>query len=97
MLAGLRPHREHQVVICWDRTELIEFFGIIPTFYEDAQSHAVELSRDGLRLEFTLFDAVGAVYISVFRDGVTDPIIDIVRERCTHAFITEFPSCAFES
>jgi hypothetical protein len=78
-------------VIRWNQTEWIEFFGVVPTFYDDAHSYGVELSKDGLRVLLTLFDLEGAIYVSIYRDGVPDAIIDIVRERCTHAFVSNSP------
>ena len=75
-------------MIRWNETDFTEFFGVVPTFHEDDHSYSVELSRHGLRLLFTLFDLHGAVYVSIYRDGIPDPIIDIVRQRCTHAFVT---------
>lgn len=74
-------------MIRWNETEFVEFFGVVPQFYDAAHSYAVELSRDGLRLLLTLFDMEGAVYVSIYRDGLPEAIIEIVRERCTHAFV----------
>lgn len=85
--SDVRPLRT-PTVINWNQTEFIEFFGAIPTFYDDAHSYGVELSRDGLRLLLTLFDLEGAVYVSIYRDGIPDALIDVVRERCTHAFVS---------
>lgn len=76
--------------IHWSETEFAEFFGVIPTFYDDAHSHGIEISRDGLRLVLTLFDLEGAVYVSVYRDGLPEAIVDVVREGCTHAFVSDF-------
>jgi hypothetical protein len=77
-------------VIRWNETEFVEFFGVVPTFYDDAHSYGIELSRDGLRLLLTLFDLEGAVYVSIYRDGIPDAIVDVVREHCTHAFVSAF-------
>ena len=79
-------------MIRWNETEFIEFFGIIPTFYDEAHSYGIEQSRDGLQLCLTLFDLEGAVYVSLYRDGISEAVIDIVREHCTHAFVTTYGS-----
>lgn len=73
----------------WDETELTEFFGVSATFNDLCQSHSFELSRDGLRLEITLFDLEGAVYVGIHRDELPEPLITIRRELCTHAHITD--------
>lgn len=73
----------------WDETDLTEFFGVVATFYDDAHSHEFAVSRDGLRLLVTLFDAEGAVYVSIYRDGLAEPLFTVRRELCTHAHITE--------
>ena len=73
----------------WDETDLTGFFGVVATFHDDAHSHEFELSRDGLRLLVTLFDLEGAVYVSIFRDGLAEPLFTVRRELCTHAHITE--------
>ena len=73
----------------WDETDLTAFFGVVATFHDDAHSHEFEVSRDGLRLLVTLFDLEGAVYVSIFRDGLAEPLFTVRRELCTHAHITE--------
>ncbi len=73
----------------WDETDLTEFFGVLAKFHEDAHSHSFEVSRDGLRLLVTLFDLEGAVYVSIFRDGLAEPLFTVQRELCTHAHITD--------
>jgi hypothetical protein len=77
----------------WDEPDLTEFFGVVATFHDDAHSHAFEVSRDGLRLLVTLFDLEGAVYVSIFRDGLAHPLFTVQRELCTHAHITEAAGC----
>jgi len=73
----------------WSETDLTEFFGVVATFHDDAHSHSFEVSRDGLRLLITLFDLEGAVYVSIFRDGLAKPLFTVQREFCTHAHVTE--------
>lgn len=73
----------------WDEAELMEFFGVVPMYNDDAHSHSFEVSRDGLRMLVTLFDLEGAVYVSIFRDGLPEPIFTVQRELCTHAHVAE--------
>jgi len=73
----------------WSEPDLTQFFGVVATFHDDAHSHSFEVSRDGLRLLVTLFDLEGAIYVSIFRDGLTEPLFTVQRELCTHAHVTE--------
>jgi hypothetical protein len=72
----------------WSEPDLTEFYGVVPTFHEDAHSHSFELQRDGLRLLVTLFDLEGAVYVSIFREGLPKALFTVRRELCTHAHVT---------
>ena len=76
-------------MLTWDKTDFTEFFGVVPIFHEDAHSDEFEVSRDGLRLLVTVFDLESAVYVSIFRDGLPEPIFTVRRELCTHAHITK--------
>jgi hypothetical protein len=71
----------------WCESDLIEFFEVVGTFHEDEHSHSFEVSRDGLRLLVTLFELEGAVYVSIFRDGLPEPLFTVCRELCTHVQI----------
>lgn len=73
----------------WSEPDLTAFFGVVPTFHDDAHSHSFELQRDGLRLLITLFDFEGAVYVSIMRDGLPEPLFTVRRELCTHAHVTD--------
>jgi hypothetical protein len=72
-------------VIRWDETDLAEFFGVAATYHDGPHSFEFEVSRDGLRLLLTLFDLEGAVYVSIWRDGLPDSLFTVVRESCTLA------------
>jgi hypothetical protein len=73
----------------WSEPDLVEFFGVAPSVSDDAHSHSFEFHRDGLRLLVTLFDVEGAIYVSIFRDGLPEPLFTVRREFCTHAHITD--------
>jgi hypothetical protein len=77
------------VMLKWNETDLTEFFGVVATFHDDAHSHSFEVSRHGLRLLVTIFDLEGAVYVSIFRDGLAEPLFTVRRELCTQVHITE--------
>ena len=63
----------------------MEFFGIVSPLDEDACSHTYILRRDGLRLEFTIFPLDGGVYTSIYRDGITEPVVTSRLKGCTHS------------
>ena len=73
----------------WTESNLSEFFGVAASFDDAPHSHGFELSRDGLRLLVTIFDLEGTVYVSIFRDGLSEPLFTVRRELCTHAHITD--------
>ena len=73
----------------WHEADLKKFFAVDARFNEVNGSYSFEAKRDGLRLVVTLFDLEGAVYVSVFRGELTDPLIIVREECCTHAQITK--------
>ena len=62
---------------------------MVTTFDNHAYSHSYEVSRDGLRLIVTLFELERAVHVSLFRNGLPQPVFTVQRELCTHAHISE--------
>lgn len=76
----------------WNEADLTEYFGVVAKFHEDAYSHSFEVSRDGIRLLVTLFDLENTVYVSIFRDGLNEPLFTVRRELCTHVHITKSPN-----
>ena len=76
-------------MIKWSEPDLVAFFGVVPNYCVVAESHSFELQRDGLRLLVTLFGFEGAVYVSVFRDGLPEPLFTVIQESCTHAYVTD--------
>lgn len=74
-------------MIRWRQDEVEEFFGVKATYYDGPHSYEFAVSRNGVRLLVTLFDLEGAVYASIYRDGLPEPLVTIVRESCTHALI----------
>ena len=72
-------------VFHWSETDLTEFFGALGIFHDDAASHEFSVSRDGLRLLFTLFSFEGSVYVSLYREGLSEPLFTVERRYCSHA------------
>jgi hypothetical protein len=69
----------------FEEHEFVEFFGIVSPLDEDACSYSYELERDGLRLLFTVFPLDGGAYTSIYRDGITGPIVTSRMQGCTHS------------
>jgi hypothetical protein len=73
----------------WSKSDLTEFFGVPASPDNTPHSHGYEVSRDGLRLLVTIFDLENAVYVSLFQDGLPEPLFTVRRELCTHIHITQ--------
>jgi hypothetical protein len=67
--------------------ELIDFFNVVAEWDEDACSYSFSILRDGLRLDISLYPYSGEVYVDVYRDGVSDPVIRCENQGCTHSRI----------
>jgi hypothetical protein len=75
-------------MIRWQHYEVEEFFGAEAKYDDGPHSYEFAVSRNGVRLLMTLFDLEGAVYASIFRDGLPEPLVTVVRESCTHALVS---------
>jgi hypothetical protein len=65
--------------------ELTDFFNVVAELNEDAGSYSFSILRDGLRLDISLYQYTGEVYVDVYRDGVSDPVIRCQNQGCTHS------------
>ena len=71
----------------WSETDFTEFFGTLGVFYDVAHSYTFSVSRSDLRLDLTLFDLEGAVYVGIYRAGWSEPLFTVQREGCSHALV----------
>jgi hypothetical protein len=69
----------------FEEYEFVEFFGVISPLDEESCSYSYEVERDGLRLLFTVFPLDGGVYTSIYRNGISEPIVTSRLEGCTHS------------
>ena len=69
----------------FEEHEFVEFFGVLSPLDEDACSYRYDLERGGLRLLVTVFPGDGGVYTSVYRDGISEPIVESRLQNCSHA------------
>ena len=69
----------------FEEHEFVEFFGSVGEWNEDACSYSYTVTRDGLRLLFTMFPLDGGVYTSLYRDGIAEPIFRSRLSDCTQS------------
>jgi hypothetical protein len=72
----------------WSGPDITEYFGVVANFNDDAFSHSFEISRDGLVLHVTIFELEHSVDVSLFRDGLPDPLFTVTTSNCSHVHIT---------
>ena len=57
-------------MLVWNQYEFIECLGVLPEVGEYEVSHSFRVEKDGLRLDLTVFQYDGDVYLDLYRDGV---------------------------
>jgi hypothetical protein len=73
----------------WSEPEITEYFGVVSNFDDDAFSHAFQISRDGLVLLVSIFELQHLVDVSLFRDGLPDPLFTVTTPNCSHVHIAQ--------
>jgi len=66
----------------WDPTDVLTSLEVAPVIEEHDVSHAYQVAKHGLRLELTIFQYAGDVYISVFKNGVEQPVVECRLGDC---------------
>jgi hypothetical protein len=69
----------------FEEHEFVEFFGVSAPLDEDSVSFTYELRRDGMRLVFTVLPIEGGVSVHLYREGVTEPVVVLRAQDCTHS------------
>ncbi len=74
-------------MLVWSQYDFIECLGVVPEVGEYEVSHSFRVERDGLRLDLTVFQDDGDVYLDLFREGVETSVfhmrlIDCPGARC---------------
>jgi len=64
---------------------LQSFFGVAATYHDGRIHLSSRFRATAFDFLLTLFDLEGAVYVSIWRDRLPDPLFTVVRESCTHA------------
>jgi hypothetical protein len=67
----------------WDEYDFVTCLEVLPRIDEYETGHHYCVSRDGLRLELSVFQFDSDICMTVYRDGVERPIIDFKIEDCS--------------
>lgn len=57
-------------MLTWNQYEFVECLGVLPEVGEYETCHTFRVWKDGLRLELTVFQFAGDVYLDLYREGV---------------------------
>ena len=69
----------------WDPTDVLCCLGVAPAEEEHGVSYSYTVVKDGLRLELAIFQYDGDIYMTVYRDGISSPVIDVRLVDCDAA------------
>ena len=72
-------------MLVWNQYEFIECLGVVPEIEEDEIAHYFKVSKDGLRLELSVFQYDGDVYLDLYREGVEPSIFKMRLIDCAGA------------
>lgn len=72
-------------MLVWNEYEFIECLGVVPEIEEDATAHHFKISKDGLRLELSVFQYDGDVYLDLYREGIEASIFKMHLLDCAGA------------
>ena len=65
--------------------EFIECLGVVPQVEEDETAHYFKVSKDGLRLEMSVFQYDGDVHLDLYREGFDPSIFKMRLLNCAGA------------
>ena len=69
----------------WQEHQVTYLLGVLPERDESGDPYfAYEWAQDGLEVLLTIFDASGAVGLSLTKAGATLPLFDVNIENCPH-------------
>jgi hypothetical protein len=72
-------------MLMWDKYQFIECLAAVPEEDEDETRHSFRVERDGLRLELTVFQYAGDIYLDLYRDGVGPSVLQMRLLDCPAA------------
>jgi hypothetical protein len=69
-------------MLVWNEYDFIECLGVLPEVKEYKTSHFYKVEKDGLRLELTVFQYDGDIYIDLFRDKIEHSVFRMRMIDC---------------
>ena len=69
----------------WDQTDFLSCLGVLPVEEEHGISHSYTVAKHGVRLDLTVFQYDGDVYLTMRRDGLEAPLVDLRLVGCDAA------------
>jgi hypothetical protein len=67
----------------WDEVDFLTWLEVEPKIDEFETGHHYSVSKDGLRLELSVFQFLRDIWITVYRDGVERPVVDFRITDCS--------------
>lgn len=61
-------------MLVWNEYDFVECLGVLPKVEDYVTSHHYAVAKDGLRLELTVFQHDGDIYIDLFREEIENSI-----------------------
>jgi hypothetical protein len=72
-------------MLVWNVYEFIECLEVIPEVEEYETSHSFRIKKHNLRLELTIFQYAGDVYLDLYQEGLKEPIFSMRLLDCPGA------------
>ncbi len=72
-------------MLVWDQYEFIECLGVLPEVEEYETSHSFTIEKDDLRLEITIFQDAGDLYVDLYRNGIEASVFKARVTNCPGA------------
>jgi hypothetical protein len=69
-------------MMLWDETDVISVLEVLPDVGEDGIYHDFHVERDGLRLQFTVFQWDGDVRVRLWYEGLSAPVFEMQVMDC---------------
>ncbi|HEY9402311.1 MAG TPA: hypothetical protein VIQ24_06435 [Pyrinomonadaceae bacterium] len=72
-------------MLVWNQYEFIECLGVVPEVEEYETAHYFKVTKDGLRLELSIFQYAGDVYLDMYCEGIETSIFKMRLLDCAGA------------
>lgn len=69
----------------WDPTDFLICLGVLPIEGEYGSSHSYTIAKHGLRMDLTVKQHAGDIHLTLWRDGVEAPLVDLRLVDCDAA------------